>query len=116
MESAYQHMHAAEVQLLDLYDEKELHAEIRPAVVRANAALNREDPHQRTVEDGLTAASGQRHPGPVDGVPRGLPVLQGDQPTHHAGNGRRPNPSAIDVAVAFDEELAGGGVGVDELR
>ena len=57
MESAYQHMHAAEVQLLDLYDEKELQAEIRPAVVRANAALNREDPRQRTVEDGVTAAS-----------------------------------------------------------
>ncbi|MGK5112736.1 MULTISPECIES: hypothetical protein [unclassified Geodermatophilus] len=51
VETAYRHMHAAEVLLLDLAGEDELHAEIRPAVARANAALNREDPRQRTVEE-----------------------------------------------------------------
>ncbi len=51
VETAYRHMHAAEVQLLDLCDGPELQAEIRPAVVRANSVLNREDPRQRTVEE-----------------------------------------------------------------
>ena len=51
VETAYRHMHAAEVLLLDLADKDELHAAIRPAVARASAALNREDPRQRTVEE-----------------------------------------------------------------
>ena len=51
VETAYRHMHAAEVQLLDLCDGHELQAEIRPAVVRANSVLNLEDPRQRTVEE-----------------------------------------------------------------
>ncbi len=51
METAYRHVRAAEIQLLDLYDENELQADIRPVVVRANSVLNREDPRQRTVEE-----------------------------------------------------------------
>lgn len=51
VETAYRHMHAAEVQIVDLYGWQELQAEVRPAVARAAGALNREDPRQRTVEE-----------------------------------------------------------------
>ncbi|MBM7807643.1 hypothetical protein JOD57_003480 [Geodermatophilus bullaregiensis] len=51
VETAYRHMHAAEVQLVEVAGLEELRAEIRPAVARANAALNREDLRQRTVDD-----------------------------------------------------------------
>jgi hypothetical protein len=51
VESAYRHLHAAEVALVDLYGWQDLQAEIRGAVARAGTALNREDPRQRTVGD-----------------------------------------------------------------
>jgi hypothetical protein len=51
VELAYRHLHAAQTELVDLYDWQELQAEVRPAVARASSTLNREDPRQRTVED-----------------------------------------------------------------
>jgi hypothetical protein len=52
---AYRHIHAAQTQILDLYDEDELRAEIPDAVARAQTALNREDPRQLTIA-GLSAS------------------------------------------------------------
>jgi hypothetical protein len=49
VEMAYRHIHAAQTQILDLYDEDELRAAIPDAVARAQTALNREDPRQFTV-------------------------------------------------------------------
>ena len=54
VETAYRHMHAAEVQMIDLYSDDELQAEIPAAVARAQTALHREDVRQWTVE-GLRA-------------------------------------------------------------
>ncbi len=51
VETAYRHMHAAQVQMVDLYDEDELRAEIPVAVARAHAALHREDPRLWTVAE-----------------------------------------------------------------
>jgi hypothetical protein len=51
VETAYRHMHAAQVGLIDLYEQPELHAEARQAVARAHATLHKEDPRQTTVED-----------------------------------------------------------------
>jgi hypothetical protein len=51
VETAYRHMHAAEVQIIDLYDENELRAEIPVAVARAQSAMHREDPRQWTVAE-----------------------------------------------------------------
>jgi hypothetical protein len=50
VETAYRHMHAAEAQIVELYDEHELRAEIPEAVARAQTALHREDLRQWTVE------------------------------------------------------------------
>jgi hypothetical protein len=56
VETAYRHMHAAEVQIIDLYTDRELEAEIPAAVARAQTALHREDVRQWTV-DGLRACT-----------------------------------------------------------
>ncbi len=50
-EAAYRQMHAARAQMIDLYDENELQAEIPSVVARANASLHRDDPRQLTVEE-----------------------------------------------------------------
>lgn len=50
VETAYRHMHAAEAQIVELYDENELLAEIPVAVARAQTALHREDLRQWTVK------------------------------------------------------------------
>lgn len=50
VEMAFRHLHAAQAQIVDLYDEEELRAEIPVAVARAQTALNREDPRQLTME------------------------------------------------------------------
>jgi len=55
VETAYRHMHAAEAQIVGLYDRDELHAEIPVAVARAQTALHRDDLRQWTVE-GLQAS------------------------------------------------------------
>jgi hypothetical protein len=54
VETAYRHMHAAELELIDLYTNAEMQAEIPAAVARARTALNREDVRQWTIE-GLRA-------------------------------------------------------------
>ncbi len=51
VEAAYRNLHAARVQLFDLYDENQLRAEIPIVVARANATLQREDPRRVTVQD-----------------------------------------------------------------
>jgi hypothetical protein len=51
VETAYRHMHAAEAQIIDLYDENELRAEIPVAVARAQSAMHREDLRQWTVAE-----------------------------------------------------------------
>jgi hypothetical protein len=50
-EAAYRQMHTARTQMIDLYDESELQAEIPSVVARANASLHRDDPRQLTVEE-----------------------------------------------------------------
>ena len=50
-EAAYRQMHTARTQMIDLYDENELQAEIPSVVARANASLHRDDPRQLTVEE-----------------------------------------------------------------
>ena len=51
VETAYRHMHAADAQVIDLFDDNELQAEIPLAVARAQAAMHREDIRQWTVEE-----------------------------------------------------------------
>jgi hypothetical protein len=51
VEAAYRHMHAARAQMVDLYDENELHAEIPVAVARAQTALHRDDSRRISAEE-----------------------------------------------------------------
>jgi hypothetical protein len=44
VEAAYRNLHAARAQIVDLYDESELQAEVPSAVARAQATMHREDP------------------------------------------------------------------------
>jgi hypothetical protein len=62
IETADRHLHAAEVQLVDLYDLYELQATIRPTVVRANAILYRGDSGHLTVEEFLQYSPEQLRP------------------------------------------------------
>jgi hypothetical protein len=48
VETAYLNLHSARAQLVDLYDEFELQAEVPPALARAQATLHRDDP-RRTI-------------------------------------------------------------------
>jgi hypothetical protein len=51
VEAAYRNLHAARAQMVDLYNENQLRAEIPMVVARANATLHRDDPRWVTVED-----------------------------------------------------------------
>src|SRR5215207_1381892 len=51
VEAAYRNLHAARAQMVDLYDNNQLRAEIPLVVSRANATLHRDDPRWITVED-----------------------------------------------------------------
>lgn len=51
VEAAYRQMHTARAQMVDLYDESELLAEVPLAVARANATLHRDDPRVLTVKE-----------------------------------------------------------------
>ena len=51
VEAAYREMHAARAQMVDLYDESELIAEVPHVVARANATLHRDDPRRLTAEE-----------------------------------------------------------------
>lgn len=44
VEAAYRNMHAARAQMVDLYTEEDVEAEIPSAIARAHAVLNRDDP------------------------------------------------------------------------
>lgn len=46
VETAYLNLHSARAQMVDLYDEYELQAEVPPAVARAQATLHRDDPRR----------------------------------------------------------------------
>ena len=48
VEAAYREMHTARAQMVDLYDESELVAEVPHVVARANATLHRDDPRRLT--------------------------------------------------------------------
>lgn len=49
VEAAYRQMHTARAQMIDLYDDAELLAEIPLVVARANATLHRDDPRRLSV-------------------------------------------------------------------
>ena len=51
VEAAYREMHTARAQLVDLYDECELVAEVPLVVARANATMHRDDPRRLTVKE-----------------------------------------------------------------
>ncbi len=51
VEAAYRNMHAAQADLLDLYDEPELRAEARAVLARAQTTLHGDDPRQVGLED-----------------------------------------------------------------
>lgn len=53
VETAYLNLHAARAQIVDLYDENELRAEIPTAVARAQATLHRDDPRRIAAEQVL---------------------------------------------------------------
>ena len=47
IEAAYQNMHAAEAEIVVLYDDAEVAAEVPEAVARVEAGLHRDDPRRR---------------------------------------------------------------------
>ncbi|MFL6154095.1 MAG: hypothetical protein ACJ72B_17080 [Ornithinibacter sp.] len=51
VEAAYREMHTARAQMVDLYDESELIAEVPHVVARANATLHRDDPRRLTAKE-----------------------------------------------------------------
>ncbi len=56
VEAAYREMHTARAQMVDLYDESELIAEVPHVVARANATMHRDDPRRLTVKELLACA------------------------------------------------------------
>ncbi len=56
VEAAYREMHTARAQMIDLYDESELIAEVPHVVARANATMHRDDPRRLTVKELLACA------------------------------------------------------------
>jgi hypothetical protein len=58
VEAAYHNLHAARAQIVDLYGDDELRAEIPQAVARAQSALHRDDP-RRTAADQVLQATDQ---------------------------------------------------------
>lgn len=55
VEAAYLNLHSARAQIVDLYDEYELRAEIPPAVARAQQTLHRDDPRRTSAVQLLSA-------------------------------------------------------------
>jgi len=68
VEAAYLNLHTARAQIVDLYDENELRAEIPTALARAQATMHRDDPRRTTAEKLLRAENLQ--------VERARPVLR----------------------------------------
>lgn len=50
IEAAYQHLHAAEALIAEMYNEAEVHAELPEAVARVEAGLSREDPRRQRAQ------------------------------------------------------------------
>jgi hypothetical protein len=50
VEAAYQNLHTARAEIVDLYDENELRAEIPTALAKAQSALHRDDPRRVAAE------------------------------------------------------------------
>jgi hypothetical protein len=55
VEAAYLNLHTARAQIVDLYDENELRAEIPTALARAQTTLHRDDPRRTAAEQVLQA-------------------------------------------------------------
>ncbi len=55
VEAAYLNLHTARAQIVDLYDENELRAEIPTALARAQATMHRDDPRRTAAEQVLQA-------------------------------------------------------------
>lgn len=51
IEAAYQNVHAAEAEIVRLYDDAEVAAELPDAVARVEASLHRDDPRRRAAHD-----------------------------------------------------------------
>jgi hypothetical protein len=51
VDAAYQNLHAARAQIVDVYDEAELAAEIPSAIARAQATMHRDDPRRISADD-----------------------------------------------------------------
>src|SRR6266545_4730774 len=75
VEAAYRNLHTARAQMVDLFDEDELRAEIPMALARARATLDRDDPRLVAAEQ-LQAEESQR--GSVDRLRPRLRRLIGD--------------------------------------
>ena len=60
IEAAYQNMHAAEAEMVGLYDAADIDAEVPEAIARVEAGLNRDDPRRRAVHN-LPGATSQEH-------------------------------------------------------
>ena len=60
VETAYRRMHTARAQMVDLYDDDELVAEVPLVVARANSTMHRDDPRRLTVTELLADTSAIR--------------------------------------------------------
>ena len=61
VEAGYQNMHAARAQMIDVYDDAEIEAEIPAAVARSQQTLHRDDPRRALVDAlGVQAVARQR--------------------------------------------------------
>ncbi|MBG0564495.1 hypothetical protein [Actinoplanes aureus] len=58
LEAAYQYLHAAQVQMIDLYDDEEVDAAIPAALARSRRELDRDDPRRLTAERLTSTPSG----------------------------------------------------------
>jgi hypothetical protein len=57
IEAAYQNLHAAEAEIVPLYDQFEVDAEFPEAVATVDASLNRDDPRRLTARSDIAAES-----------------------------------------------------------
>src|SRR5664279_5756604 len=55
IEAAYQNLHAAEAEIVPLYDQLEVEAEFPEAIARVEASLNRDDPRRMAARNGISA-------------------------------------------------------------
>lgn len=58
LEAAYQYLHAAQAQIVDLYDDEEVDSAVPAALARARRELDRDDPRRVSAERLVSTASG----------------------------------------------------------